>query len=348
MENNEVNEDLTTDQSTISSERKMILIDLMFRKSTNATFLSNRDGIKLFPMITEEEKAFVDEVYKKIKELNIGEDVFQLTNKQQLVEELYARCQIPREAVEEVRQKRTEKAKETFDKIAKEKERLEARMAADKHEEGAVVKEQQVPDLKVVEGIEVNEQVGYKEELYQPETLCGRSRELMDQPFVEHISYLPERIENISPQTSYQFADRTYRIKKVGSLVYMSAPNLQDSISEYEITISRDDISKTIRRFGEISFYKMNDIDYSTAVFLGLLGEANLTDKELHVYIGSLEKVQGENGELKNQYRMVHSPEEYTAVAIWEQIEKTREESKQKNQGKSVQDGRRAAGGDER
>ena len=52
MENNEVNEDLTTDQSIISSERKMNLIDLMFRKSTNATFLSNRDGIKLFPMIT--------------------------------------------------------------------------------------------------------------------------------------------------------------------------------------------------------------------------------------------------------------------------------------------------------
>ena len=70
---------------------------------------------------------------------------------------------------------------------------------------------------------------------------------MIDQPFVEHISYTPERIENISPQTSYRFADKVYTIKKVGSLVYMSAPNLQDSISEYEITISRDDISKTIR-----------------------------------------------------------------------------------------------------
>lgn len=345
MENNEVNEDLTTNQSTISSERKMTLINLMLRRSTNATFLGNRDAIKSFPMITEEEKAFVDEVYKKIKELNIGEDVFQLTNKQQLVEELYARCQIPREAVEEVIQKRTEKAQETFAKIQKEREELEARIAADKHGEGAVIVEQQVPNIKVIDGVE---QAGYKEELYQPETLCGRSRELMDQPFVEHISYSPERIENISPQTSYQFADRVYTIKKVGSLVYMPAPNLQDSISEYEITISRDDISKTIRRFGEISFHKMNDIDYSTAVFLGLLGETNLTDKELHGYIGSLEKVQGENGETRNQYRMVHSPEEYTAVAIWEQIEKTREESKQKNQGRSVQDGRRAAGGNER
>ncbi len=343
MENNEVNEDLTTDQSIISSERKMNLIDLMFRKSTNATFLSNRDGIKLFPMITEEEKAFVDEVYKKIKELNIGEDVFQLTNKQQLVEELYARCQIPREAVEEVRQKRTEKAKETFDKIAKEKESLEARIAADRQEKEAVGTEQQVLDLKVVERIEVNEQIGYKKELYQPETLCGRSRELMDQPFVEHISYTPERIENISPQTPYQFADRVYTIKKVGSLIYMSAPNLQDSISEYEITISRDDISKTVRRFGEILFHRMNDATYSAVVFLELLGVTNLTDKELHGYIGSVEQVQD-----KNRYRVVHSPEEYTAVAIWEQIEKTREKSKQKNQGKSVKDGRKAAGEDER
>ena len=346
MENNEVNEDLTTDQSTISSERKMTLIDLMFRKSTNATFLSNRDGIKLFPMITEEEKAFVDEVYKKIKELNIGENVFQLTNKQQLVEELYARCQIPREAVEEVRQKRTEKAKETFDKIAKEKERLEARIVADRQGKEAVSTEQQLPDLKVVEGIEVNEQVGYKEELYQPETLCGRSRELLDQPFVEHISYSPERIENISPQTSYQFADRIYTIKEVGALLYMSAPNLQDSISEYEITISRGDISRTIRRFGEISFNKMNDATYNAVVFLGLLGVTNLTDKELHGYIGSLEQVQDENRKPKNQYRVVYSPEEYTAVAIWEQIEKTKRKSNK--QDKALEDGKRAAGGETR
>ena len=193
MENNEVNEDLTTNQSTISSERKMTLIDLMFRKSTNATFLGNRDAIKSFPMITEEEKAFVDDIYIKIKELNIGENVFQLTNKQQLVEELYARCQITRKSVEEVRKRRTEKAQVTLAKIQKEREELEARIATDEHGEGAVVVEQQVSNIKVIDGVE---QAGYKEGLYQPETLCGRSREVMDQPFVEHISYSLERIED--------------------------------------------------------------------------------------------------------------------------------------------------------
>lgn len=345
MENNEVNEDLTTNQSTISSERKMTLIDLMFRKSTNATFLGNRDAIKSFPMITEEEKAFVDEVYKKIKELNMGEDVFQLTNKQQLVEELYARCQIPREAVEEVRQKRTEKAQKTLDEIQKEREELEARIAADKHGEGAVVVEQQVPNIKVVDGAK---QAGYKEELYQPETLCGYSIDIPEKPFVEYISYTPERIENVSPQTSYQFADRTYTIKKVGNLIYMSAPNLKDSLSAYEVTVSRDDISQTVRVFGEISFDKMSNPYYSAAIFLQLLGVSNLTDRELHGYIGSLEQVRDKNGELKDQYRMVHSPEEYTAVTIWEQIEKESKGKNEKNQDELLKSSGKVAGGDER
>lgn len=344
--NNEENENLAKLQSVISDERKMTIINLMFRRSINATFLRNREGIKSFPLITAEEKDFVDEVYKIIKGLNIGENVLELANRQELIEEVYDRCEIPKEVVKEVKQKRAEKAQETLDKIQKEREELEARIAADQRGKEAIgTEEQKVPEPKVVEEIE---QVSYKEDLYQPGLLCGRSVEMPDQPFVEHISYTPERIANISPQTSYQFADKVYTIKKVGNLCYMSTPNLQDSISEYEITISKDNTSKTIRRFGEISFQQMKDTAYSTVVFLGLLGATNLTDKELHGYIGSLEQVKDENGMPKNQYRVVHSSEEYTAVAIWEQIEKAREERKVQNQSQSLQDEEKNAGGDAR
>ena len=130
----------------------------------------------------------------------------------------------------------------------------------------------------------------------------------------------------------------------------MSAPNLQDSISEYEITISQDGTSKTVRRFGDISFNKMDDASYSTVVFLGLLGERNLDDKKLHGYLGSLELVKDQNkeGETESSYRVVYLPEEYTAIVIWEQIEKVRKGKRLQDQGKVLPREAKASGGDER
>lgn len=211
---------------------------------------------------------------------------------------------------------------------------------------------QRVPDLSIAEEAKQNqnEQVDYKEDLYQPNILCGHSIGMPELPFIEKINYTRERIENISPQTSYQFANKIYTIKKVGSILYMSAPNLQDSISEYEITISQDGTSKTVRRFGDISFNKMDDASYSTVVFLGLLGERNLDDKKLHGYLGSLELVKDQNkeGETESSYRVVYLPEEYTAIVIWEQIEKVRKGKRLQDQGKVLPREAKASGGDER
>lgn len=334
LENNEVNIDSTTPQRKISNERKITLINLMFRKSTNATFLKNRDGIKAFPLLTEEEKDFIDEVYEKIKELDIGEEVIGIANVKQLQDELYAKCQIPREVVEGVKQEEREEAKKFNKRREEDQRKWNERMAKEekkykKAEEKEAMSEP--PKIEVIEGgrkEEIKGEVAYKKDLYLPGLLCGKSDDMPDQPFIKHISYTPERIENVSPQTSYQFEGRTYTIKKVGDLFYMSAPNLQESISEYEITISKGNISKTIRGFGEISFYKMSEASYSKAVLSNLLGQTNLTDKELHGYLGSLKqtKVKNEEGELEDSYELAHLKEEYTAVAIWEQIEKVKAE----------------------
>lgn len=351
MENNEVNTDLTTPQGRISDEKKITIIRLMFSRSTGATFMSRKEGIKSFPLLTKEEKAFIDEVYENIKELGIGEEIMGITDVKQLQEELYVRCQIPREAVEKAQQEREKSAEEFNKRLEEDQRKWNEKMAQEnkKPKEAGVISRQ--PKIEVIEGgkiEEIREVEAYKEDLYQPGLLCGKSVDMPDQPFVKLVSYTPERIENVSPQTSYQFADRTYIIKKVGDLLYMPNPNLKDSISEYEITILRGDVSKTIRRFGEISFNKMSDVSYSKAVFLGLLGQTNLTDKELHGYLGSLErtKVENEEGELEDSYRLVHSQEEYTAVAIWEQIEKAKE--RRKGQSKLGKDEGKVAGGEDR
>lgn len=357
MKNNAESKKTTLTQGTISNERKITLINLMFRKSTNATFLGNRDGIKAFPLLTEGEKAFVDEVYEKIKELNVGEDVLQIANVRQLQEELYAMCQIPREVIEKVQQENAKKAEKFKEGLEKDQKKWDARMAEEekkyaKPEETGVIDEQ--PKIEGIEGGQREESektVGYREDLYQPGFLCGHSLGMPEKPFVELVRYTQERIESASAGNTYQFSDKTYTIKKTGELLYMSAPNLKDSLSEYEITITKGNISKTVKRFGEISLHKMSDASYSTVVFLGLLGQANLTDEELHGYLGSLElmKVQNEEGELEDSYRVVHSPEEYTAVVMWEEIAKAREGIRKiRNSSEAKSKGDKAVGGDAR
>lgn len=337
LSNHEVSQASTVIENTISHERKMTIINLMFVKKQGATFLENSESIKSFPLVTDAERDFVDEVYKKIKELNIGEDVTQITNAKQIKEQLYEMCQIPSNVVEEVKKKAKERAESTMQKIAEDKTKWDEQDAEGQKKYG------RVNSIENAKGI-----TDYKKDLYQPETLCGRAIEVSERPYVERSRYTEDRIVNISPKKSYQFADRTYTIKKVGVLFYMSTPNLRDNLSEYEITISRDNISKTISVFGEISFDKMSDPYYNAAVFLQLLGANNLTDRELHGYIGSLEQVRDEAGNLKNEYKMVHSPEEYTAVVVWEQIEKAKREMKGQEQNKSLESGEKAAGGEVR
>lgn len=342
--NSEVTESSVESQNIISYERMITIINLMFVKKQGATFLGNADNIKAFPLLSEEEKVFVDKVYEKIKELGISEDVTKITNMQQLKDELYGMCKIPSNVIENVKQKIADKKRETMKKIAKDKNQW-----AKQDEESGKKYARTVSMESVIASSNIGTiERQYKKALYQPETLCGRATEVPEKPYVKLERYAEDRIDSISPKTSYQFADRTYIIRKVGNLLYMPTPNLKDSLSAYEVTVSKDDISQTVRVFGEISFDKMSNPYYNAAVFLQLLGVSNLTDRELHGYIGSLEQVRDQNGELKDQYRMVHSPEEYTAVTIWEQIEKESKGKNEKNQDKLLKSSGKVAGGDER
>ena len=66
MENDSINkekQETTTSQKTISNAKKMTIINLMFVKKQGATLAVNRDNIKAFPTITQEEKDFTDKVY---------------------------------------------------------------------------------------------------------------------------------------------------------------------------------------------------------------------------------------------------------------------------------------------
>lgn len=352
MENDSINnenESSAMPQEAISDTRKMIIINLMFIKKQGATLTKNRDDLKSFPMITEEEKVFIDKIYTILQELNVGEDILSRGDIGQLKEELYERCQIPKEVIEEAKQARKEKAQELQADIAKKYEKWAEQDAETQRKcemRGSL--SGQEPSIQVIEGgyrEDDEKPVKYKEGLYQPGFLCGHAEEMPEKPFVKHIRYMPERVANISPEVPYQFANLTYEIKKIGELIYMSTPNLKDSLSEYEITISKEGMSRTAKRFGEISFHKMTDPAYSTVVFLQLLNGENLTDKELHGYMGRVEQVQDKDGKMKEEYQVVHLPEEYTAVAIWEEIER---EKRRQEQSKIKPNGGRAVGGSER
>lgn len=349
MENDSINkekQETTTSQKTISNAKKMTIINLMFVKKQGATLAVNRDNIKAFPTITQEEKDFTDKVYDILQELNIGEDILERGDIEQLKEQLYQRCRIPQEVVEKMKQDRMQKAKEAQADIMKNYEewaKQDAQTEKRCEERGGV--SGQEPSIQVIEGGYSEEVVRYKEDLYQPGFLCGHAEKMPEKPFIQHVRYTTERATNTSPETPYQFADRIYAIRKIGELVYMPTPNLKDSLSEYEITISKGNMSRTVKRFGEISFHRMREPAYSTAVLLQLLSVDNLTDKELHGYIGGVEQVRDRNGKTKDEYQIVHLPEEYTAVVIWEEIE---QERRKQEQSKIEPEPRRALGGEDR
>jgi len=349
MENDSINkegQETTISQKTISNAKKMTIINLMFVKKQGATLAVNRDSIKAFPTITQEEKDFADKVYDILQELNIGEDILYRGDIEQLKQELYQRCQIPQEVVEKMEQARRQRTKETQADIMKNYEewaKQDAQTEKRCEERGRL--SGQEPSIQVIEGGYSEEVVRYKEDLYQPGFLCGHAEKMPEKPFVQHVRYTTERVANTSPETPYQFADRIYAIRKIGELVYMPTPNLKDSLSEYEITISKGNMSRTVKRFGEISFHRMREPAYSTAVLLQLLSVENLTDKELHGYIGGVEQVRDKNGKTKDEYQIVHLPEEYTAVAIWEEIE---QERRMQEQSKIEPEPRRALGGEDR
>lgn len=308
MEINETGElpEEVVDNNTVSDSRKITIINLILQFSKGNDFSIGCERIKGFQSITEPELAFIDEVSNILQSMKIEENMTKREAQEQLKEALYQELQISQEAIEQDSDKNQELKEQASAKI---------------EEQRALWRAQ---DEEAFAG-----KMTIREDLYRPEFLCGRAIGTTDKPFVELIKYTQERVDKAAH--SYQAYGRDYTIKKTGELVYMPTPNLQECLSKYEITISKAGMSRTIERYGEICFHKMDDANYKEAVLSKLLEVSNLKDVGLQGYIGSLERVQDEKGRQKNEYQVVHLPEEYTAMLIWREIEKEREERKNRN-----------------
>ena len=295
-------------ETTLLEENKITIINMMFQFKKGKDFSSARDLLKAFQASEERDLAFVDEVYQALQEVQKDG-----VSDEQLKEELYAHFKISKELVEAEKRKSEERKKRVNDTIADQKANWE------KQDEELKIRNYGQTETQTEEV----EEIHYKKDLYMPELLCSHPMGQAGKPFVRLLPYPKDEEKDIH---TYTFAGRTYTIRTSGELFYMSTPNAKESISEYEITIAKEDRSGTVKAYGEISFEKMRDPNYRTMVFLQLLGVENLTDKELHGYIGSLALARDENGRLKeDEYRIAHLPEEYTAVMLWKERERLRE-----------------------
>ncbi len=304
----EVRNSSKREENILSDETKIMLINLMFQFRKGNDFSISRDRLKAFQSATKQQLIFIDEIYDTLQKIGIDGDINKREYREQVMEKLYKSLQVSSEVMQEVR-----KASDSANQQGK---------AGDKEDKELGTKAIQLQEAK--------NEIPYKMGLYQPELLCRQPNAKVGEPFVKLVRY---PVERQFPIYSYQFAGRTYDIKKTGELFYMSTPNLQESISEYEITISMGNVSRTIKRFGEIFFSKMEDPAYNAMLFLQLLGITNLTDKELHGYMGSLSRVV-DTSRRTNGYRVTHLPEQYTAVITWEKMEK--ESMQERENGKRI------------
>lgn len=137
------------------------------------------------------------------------------------------------------------------------------------------------------------------------------------------------KLKNLSPENriaypTYCFGNKEYTITMTGTLQYVTAQDITEQISQYEIIIDEGEKTYITRAFGTIIFNMIDQEAYRNGMFLGLLNERRLKDPAMHGYIGALVPKKDEEG--KTQYIVQYRPEEYTAV-----IELERERGKKRN-----------------
>ena len=317
--------------SNISDERKINIINLMFMFIKETDFTPSKEKMKNFQVLTPDEREFIDLVYDEICKLEIEGNVKDRAYQEKLKDELFNRFGVPKQLVEASRQASSARVAELQKDFNKQpgRQQVEEDKAVDFRTQGVVEPgiqeivgniEGSVKEESITEGYSISE---IRQDLYKPAFLCGQARDDKEKPFVNLLKCRPDNIVD----HKYQFGDKSYTIRKTGELVYMPTPAMEDSISQYEITIEGTLEAISVKRFGEISFHKMSDPAYHSAIFLGLVRDPNLTDKSLHGYLGSLQPKRDEEENLTSLYEIVHSPEEYTAVVIWEELEKLRSQA---------------------
>lgn len=339
----EVGQDILTDS------RKMTIINIALLTLTGTDFKPKIGKMKAWGE-NEVEQAFTKEVFDAIKECSRGTKI-DAEFKRQLKNTLYDRFNISKEMQSEAQAKAQKTAKQTSDYIKQQREKWaeQDREVAQKISEyreatqkigGQGSKTVDITsrlannsiDAERVEGLAEDEIKGhntidifqeqrtrneYKSNLYKPHLIATSNKTKQERPLIKLNKRKPEDIVDYE----YEYAGTQYMIRRTGELLYKTFVGVEDSISEYEITMRREDKVLTVRKFGYISVPTMEYESYRTEVFTTLLGKNNMEDPELHSYIGSLEEVKGPTREIQ-PYKIEHSAEEYTAVMILEELER--------------------------
>ncbi|MCI9177787.1 MAG: hypothetical protein HFJ28_04350 [Clostridia bacterium] len=323
MNSNSLNQIEESSVSNISDERKINIINLMFMFIKETDFTPSKEKMKNFQVLTQDERDFIDFVYDEICKLKIEGNVKDRAYQEELKDKLFDRFGVSKALVEKSRGEAKDRAnklqKDFYEQPGRQQDKADGVAIDAETKELGIIEESK----NIGEACNTGE---IRQDLYKPAFLCGQARDDKEKPFVNLLKCRPDNIVD----HKYQFGDKSYTIRKTGELVYMPTPAMEDSISQYEIIIEGAFPTISVKRFGDISFNKMSNPAYSSAVFLGLIKDSNLTDESLHGYLGTLQPKRDEQGNLTSLYEIVHLPEEYTAVVIWEEIEKLRSEKQDK------------------
>ena len=326
-------------QDILTDSRKMTIINIALITLTGTDFRPKIEKIEAWGE-NEAEQAFTKEVFDVIEECSRGAKI-DAEFKRQLKNTLYDRFNISKEMQSEAQVKAQQIAKETSAYIKQQREKwaeqdretaqkiggqdyktvdITSRLLNNSIEEERV-EEPQEDTIKGHNTIDIFQEQRarneYKSNLYKPDLIATSNKTKQERPLIKLNKRKPEDIVDYE----YEYAGTQYMIRRTGELLYKTFVGVEDSISEYEITMRREDRVLTVRKFGHISVPTMEYESYRTEVFTTLLGKNNMEDPELHSYIGSLEEVKGPTREIQ-PYKIEHSAEEYTAVMILEELER--------------------------
>lgn len=315
--------------NTLSDNKKITIINIAVLTLVGTNFKPKVEKIQSWGE-NAQEKAFTQEVFDTIQEYAKGVKI-NSKFREQLKIDLYDRFGVSKEVQTQDRQKRAQMADSVNEDIAKKKAEWAKQdaQAAQKLNIGiqlqknSKIREQTQQSYKTTEITRRGQQEGRKEQgeykrgLYDPHLIATSNKTKQERLLIK----LNKRKSEDIVDYEYEYAGTQYTIRRTGELLYKTFVGVEDSISEYEITMRREDRVLTVRKFGHISVPTMEYESYRTEVFTTLLGKNNMEDPELHSYMGSLEGVQGPARGIQ-PYKIAYSPEEYTAVMLFEELER--------------------------
>lgn len=321
--------------SSLSDSKKITIINVAMLTLVGTNFKPQIGKIQSWGE-TKEEQAFTEKVFDAIQESSKGVKI-DAEFKRKLKEDLYEKFGVSKEGQKREAEKRAKMAESVQEHIEEQKvewakqdaqtaQKLNGGFQSQESNRGLqsqeLNRELQSQEGKTIDIAQAKREKGqqeeYKRELYKPHLIATTNNKVKkEMPLIKLNRRKPEDIVDYE----YEFAGTQYTIRRTGELLYKTFVGVEDSISEYEITMRREGKVLTVKKFGNISIPTMEYEGYSREVFTTLLGKNNMEDPELHSYMGSLEEVKGPTREIQS-YKIAHSAEEYTAVILWEELER--------------------------